>query len=280
MTAAGGVRMTAELSVRPFAPDWDDCRYPPPAADATTHDKVNEMAETQLAAVFVEMADTLVDDFDLIDFLHHLTEHAAAASGASSVGLMLGDTHDRLTFMAATSTGAEHMELFQLQTDEGPCLDCYRTRKPVTVVDLASAVQRWPRFAPAAVDAGFRSVHAFPLRLRDRPVGALNVFGEDVMALADEEVRAIQALADVATIALLQERALTAAEVLTQQLQGALNSRILIEQAKGVVAQSNGVSVLVAFDQMRGHARAHHIRLTDLAVAIVNREVDPADFVR
>jgi GAF domain-containing protein len=236
------------------------------------------IAHDRLLEAFVEMADTLVDDFDLIDFLHHLTDHAAAVSGASSVGLLLADAHDRLNFMAATSSGAEHLELFQIQNDEGPCLDCFRSLQPVTIVDLPGAAERWPRFAPAAIKQGFRSVHAFPMRLRDRAVGALNVFGDDEFQLGAEDIRVIQALADVATIALLQERALTAAEMLSEQLQGALNSRILIEQAKGVIAQNNGVSVLVAFDQLRGHARAHHLRLTDLADAVVNRDIDPAEF--
>lgn len=234
------------------------------------------IAHDRLLDAFVEMADTLVDEFDLIDFLHHLTDHAAAVSGASSVGLLLGDEHDRLNFMAATSAGAEHLELFQLQSEEGPCLDCVRMRQPVIVRDLRAEADRWPQFAPRAVAEGFRSVHAFPLRLRDQVVGALNVFGNNELALETDDIRSIQALADIATIALLQERAITAGEVLTVQLQAALNSRILIEQAKGVIAQSSGISVVEAFDRLRGYARAHNLRLTELADAVVNREIDPA----
>ena len=236
------------------------------------------IAPARLMEAFVEMADTLVDEFDLVDFLHHLAEHTAAISGASSVGLLLGDEHHRLNFMAATSTSAEHLELYQLQIHEGPCLDSFRTRQPVIVDDLSQATGRWPAFAPLAVAKGFRSVHAFPMRLRDQVVGALNVFGEAGEQLDEADARVIQALADVATIALLQERALAAAETLTQQLQGALNSRVLIEQAKGVVAQSNDVSVTVAFEQMRRYARQHHVLLTELAKSVTSRDLDPAAF--
>jgi GAF domain-containing protein len=238
------------------------------------------IAPAQLMDAFVEMADTLVDDFDLVDFLHHMTDHTAAISGSSSVGLLLADEHGRLNYMAATSTGAEHLELYQLQTREGPCLDCVRTRQAVVVTDLRQATQRWPSFAPMAVGEGFRSVHAFPMRLRDRVVGALNVFGQGTVPLDETVARVIQALADVATISLLQERALTAAEVLTQQLQGALDSRILIEQAKGVIAASNDVTLRQAFEHLRGYARRHHVLLTDLATLVVNRELDPAAFTR
>ena len=236
------------------------------------------IAPARLMDAFVEMADTLVDDFDLVDFLHHMTDHTAAISGSSSVGLLLGDEHGRLNFMAATSTGAEHLELYQLQTREGPCVDSVRSGEPVVVTDLHQATNRWPSFAPRAVAAGFGSVHAFPMRLRGRVVGALNVFGEEIAALDETDARVIQALADVATISLLQERALAAASTLTQQLQGALSSRILIEQAKGVIAASNNVTLRQAFESLRRYARSHHVLLSDLAARVVEREVNPADF--
>src|ERR1044072_7520824 len=145
------------------------------------------IAPARLMDAFVEMADTLVDDFDLVDFLHHMTDHTAAISGSSSVGLLRGDEHGRLNFMAATSTGAEHLELYQLQTREGPCVDSVRSGKPVVVTDLHQATHRWPSFAPMAVAAGFGSVHAFPMRLRDRVVGALNVFGVEVAPLDETD---------------------------------------------------------------------------------------------
>lgn len=229
----------------------------------------------QLLHVFVEVADTLVDDFDLIDFLHNVTDHAALISGASSVGLLLADQHDQLQFMAASTEGARHLELFQVQRSQGPCMDCYRTRQPVITPDLRQAADRWPDFVPQAERANIRSVHAFPMRLRNRVIGALNVFGETPLPLDADDVKVIQALADLATIAIIQERAISAAETLTQQLQGALNSRIVIEQAKGVVAQSNGVSVSEAFTLLRAHARGQHLRLTDLAHDVISGTTDP-----
>ena len=224
----------------------------------------------RLADVFVEVADTLVDEFDLIDFLHNLADHAVTVSGASSAGLLLADQKDTLHYMAASSAGARHLELFQLQHDEGPCLDCYRTREPIITFDLGQEARRWPEFAPRALEAGVHSVHAFPMRLRDRVIGALNVFGEEPLPLGPSDAKIVQAMADVATIAILQERAIASAELLTEQLQGALNSRIVIEQAKGVVSRDRDVSVDEAFAALRTHARNNHIRLVDLAHDVVN----------
>jgi GAF domain-containing protein len=238
------------------------------------------IATERLLDLFVEVADTLVDDFDLIDFLHNVADHTAAISGASSVGLLLADQNQQLQFMAASSQGARHLELFQIQNAEGPCLDCFRTREPVIVPDLNAAADRWPRFAAQAVATGIHSVHAFPMRLRERTIGALNVFGSTARPLEPDDVKVIQALADVATIALIQEQALVAAETLTEQLQGALNSRIVIEQAKGVVARSLGVNVNEAFEVMRSHARRNHLRLTDLAHSIATGVTDPATLGR
>ena len=228
----------------------------------------------RLADAFVEVADTLVDEFDLIDFLHNLADYAAEVSGASSVGLMLADLDESLHFMAASSAGARHLELFQIQHDEGPCLDCYRQGAPVIVSDLMKAEDRWPDFAPRAIAAGVHSVHAFPMRLRSTVIGALNVFGEEPLPLGPSDVRIVQAMADVATIAILQERAISSAEILTEQLQGALNSRIVIEQAKGVVARAHGIDVDEAFTALRSHARSNHLRLVDLAHDVVNGTVE------
>ena len=227
----------------------------------------------RLADVFVEVADTLVDEFDLIDFLHNLADHAVAVSGASSAGLLLADQNDTLHYMAASSEGARHLELFQLQHAEGPCLDCFRTREPLITTDLNQEIQRWPEFAPRGIEAGVHSVHAFPMRLRDRVIGALNVFGDEPLPLGPADIKVVQAMADVATIAILQERAIASAELLTEQLQGALNSRIVIEQAKGVISRDHGVSVDEAFSALRTHARNNHLRLVDLAHDVVNGKV-------
>ncbi|MEV6970353.1 GAF and ANTAR domain-containing protein [Hamadaea sp. NPDC051192] len=219
--------------------------------------------------MFVEVADTLVDEFDLIEFLQLLAGRTADLLDASPVGLLLADQHGRLEFMAASEESVKLLELFQVQNQEGPCLEAYRSGTPVINVDLERATDRWPQFAPRAVQAGFQSVHAFPLRLRAERIGAMNVFSSDVGGrLADSDVEIVQALADVAAIGLLQERAIRRGELLTEQLQGALNSRIVIEQAKGVIAQARGVSVDEAFALIRSFSRSHNLRLSDLARTI------------
>jgi GAF domain-containing protein len=224
----------------------------------------------RLATIFVEVADTLVDEFDLIEFLHTLTDRAADLVNAAAVGLVLADQRGRLEFMAGSDENVKLIELFQLQNQEGPCWEAFRTGHAVINVDLGQATNRWPRFAPRATAAGFQSVHAFPMRLRTERIGALNVFGDTKGGNFDgADVPIIQALADVAAISLLQERAIHRGEVLTEQLQGALNSRIVIEQAKGAVAQARGIGIDEAFAIIRSFARSHNRRLTDVAHAIV-----------
>jgi GAF domain-containing protein len=227
------------------------------------------IAVDRLAEVFVEVADTLVDDFDVIEFLESLTRHTAEVSDTASAGLLLTDAHGQLQYMASSSSSVKLLELFQLQYQEGPCLDCFRTETAVVNSDLHHAGSRWPLFAPRAVDAGFQSVHAFPLRHRQKVIGALNLFSTDVGDLKPTDVRIIQCLADIATIGLLQERTIRSAEILTEQLQSALNSRITIEQAKGVLARTHDVGVDAAFDLMRGYARSNNLRLSDVARAVV-----------
>ena len=223
-----------------------------------------------LADLFVDVADTLVDDFDLVDFLHGLTLHAAAISGADTVGLLLADHHGQLRFMAASDEQGKLLELLQLQTEEGPCLDCFHSRRPVVNADLTEAQSRWPQFAPAALAAGFQSVHAFPMRLRDETIGALNIFGRANHAFTVDDTRLVQSLADVATIALLQERAITRADALTEQLQGALNRRVLIEQAKGALAQVEGITPDAAFLLLRERAQSTRQRLADVAAQVLD----------
>jgi GAF domain-containing protein len=229
---------------------------------------VTTVSGERLATLFVEVADTLVDEFDVVEFLQMLTRRVADLFDTGEVGLMLADHRDRLTFMAASDETARLMELFQLQYDDGPCLDAFRTARPVTNVNLAAARGKWPEFAPRAAQAGFQSVHAFPLRLRKEVIGAMGVFGS-ATELDEADTLIVQSLADVAVIGLLQERAIRRGEVLTGQLQGALNSRVVIEQAKGVVAQARGVSPDDAFKLVREFARRNNQRLSAVADSIV-----------
>jgi GAF domain-containing protein len=227
------------------------------------------VSEQRLAKIFVEVADTLVDEFDLIEFLQMLADRAAGLIDTATVGLLLTDQHNRLQFMAASNETTKLLELFQLQWQDGPCLDAFTTATPVVNADLRTANARWPRFAAYATEAGFRSVHAFPLRLRSEVIGAMGVFGIGATVFDDADVQILQALADVAAIGLLQERAIHRGELLTEQLQGALNSRIVIEQAKGAVAQAYQVSVDAAFELIRAYARRNNRRLGDVAYVVV-----------
>jgi len=231
--------------------------------------------EQQLSRAFVALADTLVADYDVIALLDQLVGHCAALLDADAAGLLLGDSRRELRVVAATSEDAELMELLQLQADEGPCLECYRTGAPVSVADLADTAVRWPRFAAAVADVGaFRSVHALPLRLRGQAIGALNLFRGEPGPLPGPDLALGQALADVATIGILQERAIRRGEVLAEQLQVALTSRVAVEQAKGVVAQLFDVGMDAAFDVLRRYARDGNLRLADVARAVVAREID------
>jgi GAF domain-containing protein len=222
-----------------------------------------------LSETFVELTDTMVADFDLIDFLHVLTERSVELLNVSAAGLLLADPRGELRVVAASSEAVRLLELFQLQSDEGPCLDCFRTGQPVSATDL-STDPRWPRFADAAGQAGFSAVQALPMRLRDQVIGALNLFRAAPGAFDPVDVRVGQALADVATISLLHERSMRRTDTLNEQLQAALNSRVIIEQAKGKLAERLGIDVSQAFDLLRDQARNRNQRLSDLARAFVD----------
>jgi transcriptional regulator with GAF, ATPase, and Fis domain len=228
------------------------------------------MSEQQLTEAFVEMADTLVDDFDVIEFLHVLTDRCVRLLDVSAAGLLLTDQRGALQLVAASTEQTRLLELFQLQTDQGPCVECFRTGQPVEVADLAAATDRWPRFVKAAHRTGFAAVHALPMRLRTEVIGALNLFSTEARPLGTDTVRLGQALADVATIGLLQARAIQQRDTLAEQLQAALNSRVLIEQAKGVIAERRHLDMDDSFVLLRGSARARNRRLSDLARAVVD----------
>ena len=229
-----------------------------------------------LSDTFVELADTMVADFDIIDFLHMLTRRSVQLLGASAAGVVLAAPDGELRVAAASSEAAGLIDLFQIQKDEGPCPDCFRTGRPVTATDLQGSDQRWPLFATTAAAAGFWTVEALPMRLRDQVVGALNLFSTEKTAVSPADLRIGQAMADVATIGLLQERMARRGEIAAEQLQGALNSRVIIEQAKGKLAERLSIDVDLAFGMLRAYARNSNQRLTDVARNFV--ESATADF--
>jgi GAF domain/ANTAR domain len=223
---------------------------------------------------FVSIANSMVDGVDVVDLLSGLTTDCVRLLDIASAGLLLADGHGVLHVLAASSERTRDLELFQLQREEGPCLDCYRTGTPVGVDDLSAEVARWPHFVPAALAAGFASVHAVPMRLRDTVLGALNLFGNDVGPLGADDLDLAQALAHVASIALAVDTAAADQATLNQQLQTALTGRNVIEQAKGFLTQLGDIDMDQSFAVMRRYARDHNERLTDVAQRVVSRELD------
>jgi GAF domain-containing protein len=232
--------------------------------------------EQALAETFVVLADTLVDDYDIVDLLDQLVAACVNLLGVTAAGLLLDDQRGNLAVVASSSEESRLLEIFELQNDQGPCLECVRSGVPVTSGELVDDEVRWPLFAPAAVEAGFRSVTAVPLRLRHQTIGALNMFQSEPDALGPDDQRLAQALADVATIGILQRRTTHRSTMVAEQLQHALNSRVVIEQAKGVLAERHQCSMDAAFEALRHHARNHNVKLTDAALAVVRGELDPS----
>ncbi|MFI6826278.1 GAF and ANTAR domain-containing protein [Kribbella sp. NPDC050241] len=229
--------------------------------------------------MFIELADTLVDDFDIIDFLDRLATRCSELLGVSACGILLVDHHGALNLVAASTEQARLVELTQLQNSEGPCLEAFTTGRAVQCADLREDSSRWPGFGAAALDAGYLAVHALPMRLRGTVLGAVNLFSATAGPLDDDTVALGQAMAAAASIGIIHQRALARQEIVTEQLQSALNSRILIEQAKGFLTHSLSVGVDEAFAIMRSYARTHNRRLTDVANDVVEgrvRIVEPA----
>jgi GAF domain-containing protein len=223
-----------------------------------------------LARTFVDLVDTLVEDFDVVELLTLVADRCVEVLDVSAAGLMLVAPEGDLRVVAFSSEAVRLVELFELQSEEGPCLDAFRTGSAIVNQNLAEVHGRWPNFAPVAMEAGFKSVHALPMRLRGVIVGALNLFRADAGDMVEFDVIAAQALADVATIAILHHRAASEAQLVNEQLTLALNSRIVIEQAKGVLAERSGLDMDQAFARLRKYARDRNLRLVDVAHGVVN----------
>lgn len=225
----------------------------------------------RVSAAFVRLTDTLVADYDVLDLLHALVEASVDLLDAAAAGLLLADPHGELQVVASTSEQSQLVEILQLRAGEGPCVECYITGTVVEVEDIQSMQTRWPDFKQAALSQGFRSVHAVPLRVHGKTIGAMGLFGDRPGALTPEDSAIGQALADVATISILQERTIRESALVNEQLQRALNSRVLIEQAKGVVSHTAGVDMEEAFRRLRKFARDNNQNLHDTATQVIDR---------
>jgi transcriptional regulator with GAF, ATPase, and Fis domain len=225
--------------------------------------------EDLIADTFVGIVDALVEEFDVIEMLTGLADGCVDLGLATASGILLADEHGKLRVMAASSERAHLLELFQLQNEDGPCLEAFSTGDPVVHMDLAAAGDRWPTFAPEAVRAGFRSVHAFPLRLRSTVLGAMNLFSAEATAIGEPAAHLARALADVASIAILQDHVVRTSDLRAGHLQHALDSRVAIEQAKGMLAERANVDMDEAFKMLRTYARSSRRHLTEVASHLV-----------
>jgi GAF domain-containing protein len=231
--------------------------------------------EADVVQSLVELADTLVDDYDIVDLLTGLTDRCVHVLGASAAGVMVASSNGDLRLMASSSETMRVLELFELQAKEGPCFDAFHTGEPVEHELLRGGTGRWPRFSMVALEAGFRSAFALPLRLRDATIGALNLVSVEASPMDDADLLVARAFADLATISILQHRAAGESQRVMEQLTTALTSRIVIEQAKGVVFERAGVEMAEAFARLRSYARSHSLRLTDVAEAVIDGTLDP-----
>lgn len=228
--------------------------------------------ESRLNAAFVMAADTLTDDYDVVELLHNLVRECTEIVDAQAGGLMLADGTGQLQVVASTSERADLVEVMQLAAGAGPCVECFQSGSVVSVPNIEEN-DEWPAFRAAAREQGFLSVHATPMRLRGEIIGTMNLFGTSVGRLTPRDVAVAQALADVATIGILHERIAAQSQVVTEQLQRALDSRVYIEQAKGVLSHSGGLSMDAAFVVLRAHARSNNLTLRVVAEGVANRTI-------
>jgi GAF domain-containing protein len=231
--------------------------------------------EADVVRSLVEMADTLVDDYDVVDLLTGLADRCVNLLGVSAAGVMLASAEGTLGLVASSSEAMRLLELFELQAQEGPCLDAFRTGQRVDHENLQAGSGSWPSFSAAAFEAGFQSALALPLRLREATLGALNLLSVTRTPMAEADVIVARAFADLATLSIVQHRAAAEAQRLNEQLSSALTSRVVIEQAKGVISERARVEPAEAFSRLRYYARNHNLRLTDIAQAAIDGTLDP-----
>ncbi|HUJ65243.1 MAG TPA: GAF and ANTAR domain-containing protein [Acidimicrobiales bacterium] len=231
--------------------------------------------EASVVRSLVELADNLTDDFDVVELLTGLADRCVTLLGVSAAGVMLASPQGSLRLVASSSETMRVVELFELQAQQGPCLDAYRTGERVAHEHLQAGTGRWPRFATVAVEAGFRSAFALPLRLRDRAIGALNLFSVDQTPMGEDDVLVARAFADLAAISIVQHGVAAETQRVNEQLSQALQRRVLIEQAKGVIFERAGVDIAEAFDRLRNYAQANNLHLTDVAQAAIDGTLPP-----
>lgn len=235
--------------------------------------------EQRINEAFVKVAGTLMDQYDVVDLLSALVEECTDLLDIQAGGLLIANNLGELELIASTSEEAEFVEVMQLAAGAGPCVDCFHTGEQVSVDNIDASGDRWPEFRKAAMRKGFQAIHATPMRIRGKIIGSLNLLGTTPRHLSDRDAKLAQALADVAVIGILQERSLRDVNFVNEQLQLALDTRILVEQAKGVLAQMEKLDMDAAFTVLRAYSRANGISLRITAQNVINRSLDTADVV-
>jgi GAF domain-containing protein len=235
--------------------------------------------EQRINEAFVKVADTLMDSYDIVDLLSTLVNECTDLLGVDAGGMLIADTFGNLELVASTSEEAEFVEVMQLAAGAGPCVECFTSGAAVSVADIRDTDGVWPEFSAAALQRGFRSLHATPMRLRGRVIGTMNLLGVEPGVFDARDVALAQALADVAIIGILQERSLRDPQIISEQLHLALDTRVMIEQAKGVLSHVHSMSMEGAFRSMRAYARDHGMSLRDVAGGIIDRSItlDPVE---
>jgi len=236
-------------------------------------DIMTETREALLVQTFVTLADSLVADYDIIDLLQNLVDRSTALFDASASGIILGPDDEHLEVIVSSSEESRLVGLMQIHAGQGPCVEAVTTGRVVSVIDPSEMSDRWPLFAAEAADSDYRSVHAIPLRLRGQTIGSLNLFRDHDGALNTEDAIAAQGLADVATISVLQERNIRDSTVIREQLQHALDSRVLIEQAKGVLSQLHHLDMDAAYRLLRHHSRSTQTPMSAVAAGIIDGSI-------
>ena len=231
--------------------------------------------ESDVVRSLVEMADTLVEDYDVVDLLTRLADRCVSLLGVSAAGVMLASPAGRLGLVASSSEAMRLLEVFELQAQEGPCLDAFRTGARIEHEYLQAGSGRWPSFSAAALEAGFRSATALPLRLREVTLGALSLLSVTNTPMDEADLIVARAFADLAALSIVQHRVSSEAQRLNEQLSAALTSRVVIEQAKGVISERAGASLAEAFARLRAYARNNNLRLTDVAQAAIDGTLNP-----
>lgn len=229
--------------------------------------------EQELLRTFASLADTLVEGYDVVELLQLLVDSCQQLLDTTAAAILLADADGELDVIASTSEASRLVELIQIGAEAGPCVESFTTGTFVSVPDISDSPERWGRFRDGAIAQGFASVHAFPMRLRETRIGTLNLLRDSVGELDPDDRAAAQAFADVATIGILHERSIHESHVLSEQLERALQSRVVIEQAKGVVAHTRGVPIEEAFTLIRAYARANRIGISQVAAGLVDRSL-------